>query len=161
MARIKCGHCGGVHATADEVRTCAGTPPDTEGVETESFDWDGQDSEPAPPPAFAPSRSATRAAAFTPPTPASPPPDIRLDEPGRPGPDALGRGAVVNPGQAAPAPWASAERVVIDRAVLADPAATVARLARAWHDRRRVVIELAVPFEDPPASVTTGPVWER
>src|SRR5688572_29852743 len=69
---------------------------------------------------------------------------------GFPGPDELGRGLVVLPGAAVAAPFADAPRLTIDEAVLGSPQvmqAMAAVLHEAWADRRRVVIELAVPAE--------------
>ncbi len=64
-----------------------------------------------------------------------------------PAPDALGRGLVVRPGTPVPPPFAAATKVVVDDAVLAEPAATADVLQEAWTQRRRVVVELAVPVE--------------
>jgi len=63
-----------------------------------------------------------------------------------PGPDALGRGAVVDATRAPDLPpaLAAAPRVTVDADVLAAPAETVATLHRHWLARERVVIELAV-----------------
>jgi DNA helicase II / ATP-dependent DNA helicase PcrA len=59
-------------------------------------------------------------------------------------PDVLGRGVVVDAGQAPPAPWAGAPRVEVDEAALADPAAVVGALHRAWAARTPVVVSLGV-----------------
>ncbi|MCQ3804176.1 MAG: ATP-dependent DNA helicase UvrD2 [bacterium] len=62
-----------------------------------------------------------------------------------PGPDLLGRGAVVPPGGSAP--LAGAERVVVDRRTLDSPTAleeTVERLHRNWANRLPVTVELGV-----------------
>ncbi|MGH8974411.1 MAG: ATP-dependent helicase, partial [Acidimicrobiia bacterium] len=64
-----------------------------------------------------------------------------------PAPDALGRGLVVRPGAPVPPPFADVPRVVIDDAVLAEPAATADLLGEAWTGRRRVVVELGVAPE--------------
>ncbi|MGH9041030.1 MAG: ATP-dependent helicase, partial [Acidimicrobiia bacterium] len=64
-----------------------------------------------------------------------------------PAPDLLGRGIVVLPGAPVPPPFASAPRVVVDDAALARPADTAGVLHEAWTQRRRVVVELAVPAE--------------
>jgi len=64
-----------------------------------------------------------------------------------PGPEALGRGAVIDasrPPPPLPAALAAAPRVLVDADVLAAPAETVALLHRHWLARERVVIELAV-----------------
>jgi len=61
-----------------------------------------------------------------------------------PGPPLLGRGVVVADGAPTPAPWAGAPVVVVDEAVLADPAAAVRRLHEAWATRQPVVVDLQV-----------------
>jgi DNA helicase-2/ATP-dependent DNA helicase PcrA len=90
-----------------------------------------------------------------------------------PGPEALGRGVVVPPGAAAPAPFGDAPRVVVDEAVLASPAAlaaTAALLHESWSGRRPVVVELGVPVEAlraaeverrPPYELDPGFTFER
>ncbi len=60
------------------------------------------------------------------------------------GPRALGRGAVVRPGQPAPDRLAAAPRVTVDPQVLAAPEATIDVLHRHWVARTPVVVELAV-----------------
>ena len=72
-------------------------------------------------------------------------------------PLALGRNAVVGPGEAPPAAWDGCERVVVD-AVDADLAD---HLAAAWRERRPLVVELhpGLGLDDPttpPAEVVTG-----
>jgi DNA helicase-2/ATP-dependent DNA helicase PcrA len=61
-----------------------------------------------------------------------------------PGPIALGRGVVINAGDAIPAPWMSAPVVTVDEAALAAPAVVVGELHRAWAQRTPIVVELAV-----------------
>ena len=90
-----------------------------------------------------------------------------------PGPDELGRGLVVLPGAAVPAPFTEAPRLTIDEAVLASPQvmeAMAAVLHESWAERRRVVIELAVPLETlrapeaerrPPFELDPGFTFER
>jgi DNA helicase-2/ATP-dependent DNA helicase PcrA len=56
----------------------------------------------------------------------------------------LGRGVVVSPGAPVPEDWADGRHIVVDPAVLADPAAVVADLHDAWLGREPVVVELAV-----------------
>jgi len=56
----------------------------------------------------------------------------------------LGRGVVVADGATPPAPWAAAPVVVVDDAVLADPAHAVGRLHDAWAGREPVVVDLRV-----------------
>ncbi|HKA84661.1 MAG TPA: ATP-dependent helicase, partial [Acidimicrobiales bacterium] len=59
-------------------------------------------------------------------------------------PAVLGRGVVVNAGDPAPEPWGAAPEVLVDDAVLVDPAGAVAVLHEAWARRRPVVVRLAV-----------------
>ncbi|HEX4868628.1 MAG TPA: ATP-dependent DNA helicase UvrD2 [Acidimicrobiales bacterium] len=61
-----------------------------------------------------------------------------------PGPPELGRSVIVAAGAEAPDGWAGAPRLLVDEAALADPAAVVDALHRAWSERRPVVIEMAV-----------------
>ena len=56
----------------------------------------------------------------------------------------LGRGVVVERGQPVPEPWVGEPEVLIDEAALADPAATVDALHRAWSTRTPVVVRLTV-----------------
>jgi DNA helicase-2/ATP-dependent DNA helicase PcrA len=65
-----------------------------------------------------------------------------------PGPAALGRGVIVDDGADAPEPWAGAPRVVVDDAVLRDPAGTIETLHEAWQQRHPIVVELRVPVEE-------------
>ena len=93
---INCGHCGGRHATVAEVRSCSGAP-------ARSADS---------PPMFDESRAATprRAAPVTDAAAVALAPDWdRLA-----GPSALARNLVITSGQAVPAPWELAPRVVVE-----------------------------------------------
>jgi DNA helicase-2/ATP-dependent DNA helicase PcrA len=87
----------------------------------------------------------------------------------RPAPAILGRGVVIADGEP-PHGWQAAAVVVLDDAVLADPAEAVGRLHQAWATRTPVVVRLSV---DPgrfraPRSVTAEPwslpadfeIWE-
>jgi DNA helicase-2/ATP-dependent DNA helicase PcrA len=65
-----------------------------------------------------------------------------------PGPDLFGRGLVVGPSGEVPAGWDTVERVTVDDASLAEPEAVTGLLHAAWSQRRRLVVELAVPAED-------------
>ena len=90
-----------------------------------------------------------------------------------PGPEELGRGLVVPPGAAVPEPFAEALRVTIDEAVLGSAQvaeAMAAVLHEAWVERRRTVVELAVPVETlrepeverrPPYELDPGFTFER
>ena len=66
------------------------------------------------------------------------------------GPEEFGRGLVVLGDAPAAAPWMDADRIVVDATSLVAPAETVARLRRSAHQRERVVVELRIPFADPP-----------
>ncbi len=61
-----------------------------------------------------------------------------------PGPDLLGRNAVVAAGAPAPSGFDGARRLVIDEQVLGEPAPAAAVLRSRWLRRARTVIELAV-----------------
>ena len=82
---------------------------------------------------------------------------------GFPGPEELGRGAVVAPGGASPFDGGGAQRVTVDAAVMGDEerlADTVDRLHRAWAARRRVVVELGIGQEELRAPAAEGrPPW--
>lgn len=71
----------------------------------------------------------------------------------------LGRGVIVAAGAAAPSGWNGARRIEIDEAALAAPEEVVAELHRAWSERERVIVSLAVDparFR-PPVSITDAP----
>ena len=72
----------------------------------------------------------------------------------RNGPAALGRGVIVESGAPVPEPWADAPRVVLDDAVLADPAGAVSELHALWASRSPVVIDLRVAREELSAAET-------
>ena len=133
---IACAYCGGSHPAPSDVRACwqrsqatgATTGPPTqpgssEKLESpESFDsHESFDSDPHAPTALVWSR---------------------------PGPDLLARGLVIRIGGAVAQSWAQAERLVVDRGVLADPTAAVGRLQGLAAERRRVVVELADDIAD-------------
>ncbi len=77
------------------------------------------------------------------------------------GPEALGRWALVAAGDLAPEPWAGAPRIRVGTAELDRPEPPDA-LVKAWHGRRRVVIELEPGVDlDAVASWTDGTLpWE-
>jgi ATP-dependent DNA helicase UvrD/PcrA len=80
-----------------------------------------------------------------------------------PGPEELGRGLVALPGASVPAPFDGAPRLTIDEAVLGSPHAAEAMAAvlhEAWAERRRMVIELAVPVELREPEVERRPPYE-
>jgi len=72
-----------------------------------------------------------------------------------PGPDALGRNVVVDPGRETPPGFESSRRITIDDDVLADPGPVVAVLHARWLARRRTILELAVDNERARAPETT------
>ncbi len=68
---------------------------------------------------------------------------------------------IVTAGAPAPPAWAGADRLVVDDAGVADPAALVGALHRAWSTRTPAVIELAAdPVRLRIAEAFTQPVWE-
>ena len=81
---------------------------------------------------------------------------------GFPGPEELGRGAVVAPGGASPFEGGE-ERITVDEAVMADEARladAVDRLHRAWARRERVTVELVVGQDElRRPSVEERPPW--
>jgi DNA helicase-2/ATP-dependent DNA helicase PcrA len=90
--------------------------------------------------------------------------DKRVRQPWlNPGPEALARGIVIAAGANVPTPWAAAQRVVVDRSVLIDPAQTVAMLQVLAAAGRRAVIEVAANVLDeirqPPRSVDPAPPY--
>ncbi len=125
---IACVYCGGSHDTAAQVRECWSA---REGQET------------------VPSRPDRRPTAAADTRPA----DARLPRglaAATPGPDQLGRNALVALGDPAPPPWSEAPRLVIDDATVAEPARALATLRKAAQARQRMVIELAADLDDEP-----------
>ncbi len=141
---ISCAHCGGRHDTPADVRRCWGgaapdVPADRSPVDR------SPDASPEP---VAETRrvSSGRSAGSAGASPVA-----------VAGPDALGRHAVVAPGQRAGAPWERAEVLRIDEAAWHDPGPAIARLREAAHRRQRLVIELAGDPDDEPFETTTDP----
>ena len=153
MVSIRCGHCGGDHASVALVRAChdggpaTARPPSLDLDQPSLFDDDERFEIPtagAPLAELVPDDRATasRRRPSTPPSaPASPSTPISWSTAA--GPDSLGRWLVVHPDQAAPGPWDGATRRLVDAAVLADPDDTLAWLRLRWQGRQRVVVELA------------------
>jgi DNA helicase-2/ATP-dependent DNA helicase PcrA len=141
---ISCAYCGGSHGSPADVKRCwrdRGEPAD-DAAPTDA----GVPPSPEPSPRrVLPSAPSAGATPFEPIVGAGP------------GPDALGRHAVVRPGQAVPAPWHDAPRVTVGAPAIEAPIDTVTRIRRAAHERRRLVLELAVPFDDPPTATSTEP----
>jgi len=171
---ISCAYCGGEHASPAEVRGCwesggrrdvpvsDGAEPDSPISEMPLFD------EPVPESASleqAPDsdrpeptqRAGSTPAARRPSAPRRAPvatPVPRGAAVAGPGPDELARNLVVEAGATVPPAWASAERLLIDDAARREPTAALEQLRAAAHDRRRLVIELAVDLERQPMLMT-------
>ncbi len=167
---IACAYCGGRHDSPAEVRRCWDeggrqevplTAPSDDGfTEPQPSEVAGTlfaDVEPAVAAPAPPSRArAAPNRERRAPTP--PADDVRRGvAPAGAGPDRLGRHAIVDANAPAPPPWADAERLTVTDADRHDPTAALARLRAAHHGRRRVVIELAVPFDREPALMTEAP----
>ena len=148
MPSISCVYCGGSHASATDVRECwqrhdgaeAAAASDesttlfSDAVEP-SFAQPERVAAQSPPRSSAPlsTRSSTHGAA----APVVAPPVLV----GR-GPHVLGRHVLVIPGQAAPAEWAEAPRVVVARTE-----ACVAELQQLASERTGAVLEVGPRFE--------------
>ena len=131
---IACAYCGNSHATSGEVRAC----------------WERN-------------RGATIEA-----VPVRQDPEADADVSRHvwlaPGPDQLARGIVIVAGDAVPSPWATAERVVVDRSVLIDPSQTVTMLQALAAADRRVVVEVAADVVTdvtlPPRSIESAQPYQ-
>ena len=149
---IACGHCGDSHATVAEVRACAIDHPEAPSL----FDGPGGDGSPPPDEPPAPDTERASPSATTGPTTlevAAVAGDLDVLA----GPDALGRGLVVAPGAAAPAPWQDAPRLVVDERTVAG--AALAELTGWWTSRERFVVELALALPDRPIQVEDAEPW--
>ena len=133
---IACAHCEGSHDSPAEVRQCwaSGAAGSPEGPPAALVDLD------AGSPAVDTCRwdvaPTTGAAAQA-------------------GPDRLGRHAVVSRGGDPGERWRDAERLLVDRATVDDPADALTILRSAHHERRRLVIELDADLETAPVPTTT------
>ena len=147
---IRCGHCGGQHATVAAVRACSAPGGDRgpcrrgprgRPVRRWAFDAGPPDARPIGPP-------DRQTGAWSWPVLA--------------GPEALGRNVVVGPGQAAPEPWSGADRLVIDDRT--ELATILDVLRERAHRRVRSVLELHLDLdgaldaveERPPYSLGPG-----
>jgi len=128
MVNINCGNCGSTHESVAEVKQChIVTPPVSE------LAFDGFEDTP---------HESPREILQTENRPTETP-----DDPASRGPDALGRSALVSPGDPAPDGWEQARRV---RALATEPTkGLLDDLHRAWVTRERLVIELEGDFTDP------------
>ena len=141
MPTISCGHCGGTHASAAEVRNCFQTNPEVVAA--------GDDAPPLeePPPVNVAPRAASTATGRRPSPSVAPEPDPVALAPNwdrLAGPAVLGRSVLVRSGDAAPAPWSAAPRIVVDRTDLTE-------LQRIHADRIAAVLEFDddLPADDP------------
>lgn len=125
---ISCVYCGGVHDRPSEVKQCW----------TEHQAGGDPGGEPAQAPISSPGDRPA-------------PVGQRVVVPMERGPAALGRHVVVAPGAATPEPWSVSDRVLLDDAVLRDPAPAIDRLRASAHSATSLVLELATVFDDPPA----------
>ncbi|MBK9178655.1 MAG: ATP-dependent DNA helicase UvrD2 [Acidimicrobiales bacterium] len=162
---VRCASCGGEHDSVAEVRRChAGAPPgprrgggepdpeppgEWDDAGWDDAGWDDADE------GYVDGEPSWPSGGGEPPRP-GPRPTAR-EVVARAGPEALGRGLVVGAGASPGGPWSGAERVVIDEAVLTSPAEVLATVEAAWVGRRRLVVELRVPFEAPPDEVDRRP----
>jgi DNA helicase II / ATP-dependent DNA helicase PcrA len=113
MGHINCGHCGGVHGTVREVRTCSVERPMADGSGLDSAVERQEPSEGV---------------------------DVQL--PVGVGPPELGRSLVIRSGEQVPPEWAEHQRFVVDEAVVAAPAELAQVLADRWRSRQGFVVEL-------------------
>ncbi|TFH20920.1 MAG: hypothetical protein E4H05_01265, partial [Acidimicrobiales bacterium] len=160
---IQCAYCNGEHATPAEVRQCwhdgGRQEVPTSGDEALPFD-DGGDSAVPPESTAGPERTSPPSRRPAPAI-AAPSPNVpRGVAPAGAGPDELGRHVVIEPGGDVPAPWADAQRLVIDAATLSDPVHALVFLRAAHHARERLVIELAASFEREPMLMTEAAPYE-
>lgn len=156
---IQCGHCGGEHVSIPEVRNCSADNPnshDPSAAPLPDFEDVGNDSPPSnsrsrsnqPTPRShnrqSISKNTNRKKSGQPTsTPLETPTSLTVPVVGGrdlirlAGPQALGRGLVIEPGVQVPAPWQGCEelRVNIDASV-----ETVERLHAAWRNRERLVV---------------------
>lgn len=168
---ISCAYCGGEHARPADVRACwtehgeqsiaaepdIPTPTDAQAPAPRS--GAGEFTTPASPSdveqgaAFSgrPAGPAPRRA------PSNTEPDVirRGVAPARPGPDSLGRHALVVAGSVVPAAWEACDRVRVDAAVRSEPSGLIRRLRSAASTRERLVIEVDQEVTD---TLTAGRV---
>ncbi len=142
---IGCVYCGGSHASPGEVRACwSRQEPATSGTTESDVASEVRAEVSAEVSAEVPAvRAAVRATGGR---------SAATNAFNQRGPIELARGVVISAGSRVPAPWQDAERIVIDQRVIVDPEDTVRNLMDLAEARRPVVIELAVPFSEPPRS---------
>ncbi len=145
---IACAYCNGEHDTPAQVRQCW-----NDGGQEELPVGD----EPIPEP---PTASRPAGSARSPKRPAPSQPLERGVAFAGPGPDALGRHLLIEPGGSVPEPWIGADRLVVDAATLTSPAHALRVLRGAHHGAVRLVIELATTFEREPMLITEAEPYE-
>ncbi len=148
---IACAYCKGEHDTPAQVRQCWNDG----GQQQVPM---GDEPIPEPPIAIRPARSSTPSTLPRRSVPSKP--LVRGVAIAGPGPDALGRHLVIDPGAPISEPWVGADRLVIDAAVLTSPSHALRVLRGASHAGDRLVIELATPFEREPMLVTEAEPYE-
>ena len=160
---IACAYCKGEHDLPVQVRQCWADNGEQEVPVADEIPYadpgDGASFDPAdnapPPPAAAPAAArrqvaSTRAVAGF---------ERGITAAGA-GPAQLGRNCLVATSTAVPAPWADAERVVVDAAAVAEPTGLLATLGTAANRRQRLVIELAIDFDREPMLKTDAQPFE-
>lgn len=158
---IACIYCEASHDTPAEVRRCWQAhrdDPAAPDISARPAPTDDVASDPAAAVPPAPTEGPSPQPSGRPrPTVAAAVPDPRgARAAAGPGPDELGRNAVVVDGARPPSPWHDAERFVIDAEALAAPAPLADRLLDRAHRRLRSVIDLRVPFDVAPATTETA-----
>jgi DNA helicase-2/ATP-dependent DNA helicase PcrA len=166
---ISCAYCGGEHDRPTEVRDCwvvngeREVAVDVDPAGSDAIDFGVPTSTPvtAPkdsvPPFSSPTRTgsttgSTRPAAaptLTPRRAPAPVSDIsRGAAPAGPGPDCLGRWALVDADAAPPPPWSGVDRVRVDAASVRDPGQLVVALRAAAASAARIVVEVDASFDE-------------
>ena len=142
---ISCAYCGGEHDRPDEVRTCW-TEHGERDVGVALGDEPAADEFPAPAPGrvssggIASARVSPGRAALV---------DVRRGAAvAGPGPDRLGRHALIASGGTAPAEWNDSEHVCVDADTLRDPSTAIRILRAAASTATRLVIEIADDLVD-------------
>jgi DNA helicase-2/ATP-dependent DNA helicase PcrA len=160
VPEIACGHCGGVHGSVAEVRSCALSGEHGELTDT------------LPPPIEPPDDLGTRSsgsfdsAISSGPrlgTYVSPSETMRVGIAATPGPAALARNLVTMSEAPVPEPWTDVNRFVIDDDLLASSSQITDlanELQRRWANRERFVVELVAEFDETPSTVLTDESWQ-
>ena len=166
---ISCVYCGGSHEHPGDVKQCWSEHRGNEQTDTPDAAPTLLDEPPAPVSRPVQPVQSTR----SPSRPIAPTPAGVASSGGvaggtgavdmvaaRRGPAVLGRNVVVAVDADEPPEWVGSPRIAVDRSVLDDPAPTAELLRAAADASTSVVIEVAVAFDDPPASVESRPAYE-